>query len=114
MKLPDGFDMHRLVRGSDPYTSLIAAQKATRTSCKAIENVARLMLDGKRRIDEDICRDCCGLGFRRTLSTIQHARLALSEAGYLVEVGARETSNGCKSREWIWYGAIASEESCQQ
>lgn len=104
--LPPGFSIRRLVRTGNPHTSLEAAQQAHKSSARAIYQVAKLMMDGVARIDEDIWVDCRTKGFRRTHSTILHARLALSDAGYLVYTNVdRPTFSGCGSREWVWYGA---------
>ena len=98
MELP----LDRLVRGTDPHTSLLAAQKASKASRKAIVAVAVAMNDGVIRIDEEVWATCRAQGYISSLSTVQHGRLALSEAGLLVETGAtRHTRDGASSREWV-------------
>jgi len=95
----------RRARGDDPYTSIEAAIKASKASAEAVEAVAKAMLDGAARIDEEIWQACRDAGYETSFDTIRHGRLALSEAGYLGETGAtRETSSGSRSREWKWSG----------
>lgn len=107
--LPIGFSIKRLVRTGSPHTSLEAAQQAHKSSAKAIYQVAKLMMDGLARIDEEIWIDCRTMNFRRHATTVRMARLALSESGYLVSTGIdRPTFAGCKSQEWIWYGTSIS------
>ncbi len=107
--LPPGFAIKRLARSGSPSTSLEAAQKAHKSSAKAIYYVAQLMMDGVARIDVEIWIDCRTIGFRRTADTIRVARLALSESGHLVLTGIERLSfSGCKAREWVWCGASGS------
>jgi hypothetical protein len=93
--------LERLVRTTDPETSLLAAIKASKASRKAVAAVREVMTDGVPRIDEEIWQACRAAGFISSLATVQHGRLALSEAGVLTGTGVtRETSNGSPSREW--------------
>jgi hypothetical protein len=61
------------------------------------------MQDGVERIDEEIWRDVRVRGFLRSLATIQHGRLALSESSILVDTGrVRDTlTNKCPSIVWV-------------
>lgn len=60
------------------------------------------MQDGQPRIDQEIWQGCRSAGYLSSLSAVQHARLALSEAGILVETGrTRPTTDGTPSREWV-------------
>lgn len=91
----------RLHRESDPETSVMAAIKASKASTKAVNAIARLMSDGVKRIDEEIWLDCKQAGYFASLATIQHGRLALSEAGLLEYTGeTSKTINMGSSREW--------------
>lgn len=110
IQLPQGFDAKHRVRSKDPYTSLLAAQKAAKASAVAVAEVARVMMDGKLRIDEEICARCKVTGYDRSLSTIQHARLVLSDNGMLLWTGVcRKTAHRCSSREWVWDGAPGAD-----
>lgn len=101
IELPAGFEAFRLHRSDNPGTSVEAAQKAAKASPKAVEAVARAMADGQARIDEEIREACLRQGYVASLATIQHGRLALSEAGLLVEAGTGTTSNNARSRLWV-------------
>jgi hypothetical protein len=91
------------VRKTDPRTSVEAAIKAAKSSRKAFLAVEQLMTDGVARIDEEIWLECRNRGFISSLSTVQHARLALSEAGLLTETGTtRPTTLETPSREWVY------------
>lgn len=93
----------RLRRTTDPSTSTEAACQATRASLAAANAVARILADGIPRIDEEIWEDCRRAGYCKSLATIQRGRLALFEAGYIVETGqVRPTSLGGSSREWVY------------
>jgi hypothetical protein len=111
IQLPQGFETKYLARTKDPFTSLIAAQKAAKASAKAIEKVATLMMDGKARIDEEMWSECWHrLGYQRSQDTIEHARLALSEVGLLLFTGnTRKTQFRTPAREWIWCGVDGTE-----
>jgi hypothetical protein len=91
----------RLSRTGGPETSLEAARLAAKASKKAMQQVRRVMADGLPRIDEELWQACRDSGYVTSLATVQHGRLALSEAGILEDTGkTRTTSNGCKSRIW--------------
>lgn len=93
----------RLVRGVDPRTSLDAAIKATAASRKAISAVTRCMADGCDRTDQEIREACRQMSepYFASLSTVQHAHLALSLAGELLDTGARrQTEDGGFSIVW--------------
>jgi hypothetical protein len=69
---------------------------------RALRAVEALMKDGKERIDHEIWRDCRMAGYVSSLSTIQHGRLALSEAKILRATGAtRLTPDNASSRVWV-------------
>ncbi len=92
----------RLSRRRDPKTSLAAARKASKASKVAVGWVAIVMSDEVPRIDGEIWEACRAAGYLSSLSTIQHGRLALSEAGLLKETGVtRRTKDGAQSREWV-------------
>lgn len=94
--------INQMVRNDDPATSLWAAQDAVRASRAACIATADLMNDGVPRIDEEIWQGCRDNDFKKSLPTIQHARLVLSDAQVLIHTGVnRPTSNGSLSREWI-------------
>jgi len=89
------------VRGSDPDTSLAAAIKAARASKEATRAVFVAMSDGVPRIDQEIREACIRAGYVRSLSTIQHGRLALSNTGEILDTGLRDlTKDGEKSIIW--------------
>jgi len=91
----------RLARGDDAETSLLAAIKASKASRKAVEAVGRAMEDGAGRIDEEIWLTCRAMGYVSSYDTVRHGRLALSEAGILVETGeTRLTRDNTPSRVW--------------
>src|SRR3990167_40948 len=95
----------RLHRKSDPRTSVEAARRAAKASLIALQTVEGLMIDNVRRTDQEIWRDCRARGYITSLDTIQHGRLALSEAGLLVETGeTRLTEDGMPSRVWVLAG----------
>lgn len=101
--------VERMSRTNDPRTSLEAARLAAKASALAVEAVEGLMKDGVGRIDEEIWTACRARGFLKSLPTIQHGRLALSEAGLIKATGKiRPTSNGAGSREWVWAEAPAA------
>ncbi len=59
------------------------------------------MSDGKGRIDEEIWQRCRAQGYISSLATVQHGRLALSEAGVLIDTDTeRNTSNNSPSIVW--------------
>ena len=80
----------------------MAAAKAAKASRRAIRTIrVAVMSDGVERIDEEIWIEARKLGLISSLAVINHARLALSEAGILVDTGARrKTSEGCLARVW--------------
>src|SRR5512137_806781 len=90
--LPEGLELNRLVRGTDPETSLLAAAKAAKASSRAIGEVVRVMMDCRARIDEEIWEDCRKNGYYVTQDTIIHARLALGEAGLLLLTGGTKNT----------------------
>ena len=91
----------RFARKTDPRTSVEAARKATKASIVAIRAVEKAMLDGKGRIDEEIWQRCRAQGYISSLATVQHGRLALSEAGVLIDTDTtRNTSNNSPSIIW--------------
>ncbi|MFH1689727.1 MAG: hypothetical protein ABIE42_05750 [Candidatus Eisenbacteria bacterium] len=95
------FDTLLLVRSTDPYTSVWAAQKALKASAKAVLAVASAMSDGEEYTDEELWRACRQAGYIASLDTVQHGRLALSRGGGLVETGeTRLTTDGMPSRVW--------------
>lgn len=101
--MPKALPQQRLARSGDPRTSVEAARHASKASLKAVVAVERCMADGKPRIDEEIWGACRHRGYVSSLATIQHGRLALSEAGVLRETGrTRPTSYGSQSREWVF------------
>jgi len=114
IQLPPGFDSKYLARNKDPFTSLLAAQKAAKASTKAIAEVAKVMMDGRARIDEEMWRDCEKNGYDRSQDTIEHARLALSEVGLLLWTGhCRKTQYRTQAREWIWSGVPDTDDLYQ-
>lgn len=97
--------VNRFVRPADPETSLESARRAAKASPQATAAVRQVMRDGIPRIDEEIRLACQrpGIDYTASLATIQHGRLALSSAGFLVETGeTRRTTNGMPSRVWVW------------
>lgn len=90
----------RRFRTGDPRTSVEAARRTAKASLTALQAVERVMADGLPRIDEEIWRQCRATGYVSSLATVQHGRLALSEAGILKDVGTRNTSYGSPSRTW--------------
>jgi hypothetical protein len=100
--LPEGPPAHHLVRSGDPYTSLMTAKKATKASHEAILQVALLMSDGVARIDEEMREELEKRGYKRSDSTIEHARLSLEMADLVTLTGnTRDTQHRAQSREWI-------------
>lgn len=99
--MPEQLSLDRLVRKTDPSTSIEAAIKASKASRKAVAAVRSAMSDGGARIDEEIWKMCRAAGYISSYATVRHGRLALSEAGELVDTGVtRKTSDGSPSREW--------------
>lgn len=91
----------RLVRKTDPRTSVEAARRAAKASLRAMQAVEKLMKDGVDRIDEEIWQGCRAQGYLSSLSTVQHGRLALSESGVLIDSGTeRNTSDNCPAIVW--------------
>jgi hypothetical protein len=94
-------DSRRLARKTDPRTSVEAARKAAKASFLAVQAVERLMSDGCKRIDEEIWQGCREQGYISSLSTVQHGRLTLSEAGLLLDTGeTRTTTDSAQSIVW--------------
>src|SRR5277367_1707744 len=99
--MTEQLSLDRLVRETDPATSIEAAIKASKASRKAVAAVRSAMNDGTARIDEEIWQACRKAGYISSYATVRHGRLALSECGELVDTGAtRKTSDGSPSREW--------------
>lgn len=93
--------IRNLVREGDPATSYEAAIKAKRASRKAAQTIRAVMVDGIERIDEEIWLECRRLGMISSLAVVQHARLALSDSGLVVDTGGtRMTSQKSRSRIW--------------
>ena len=106
IQLPPALEEYRLARNGDPKTSIIAAQKASKASAKAIEAVAKVVQGEEGLLDEDIWQACRANGYFVTQDTIEHARLALAEAGFLRDTGhTRNTTNGSPARIWVWEGS---------
>lgn len=109
-QLPRGFDAKHRVRSKDPYTSLLAAQKAAKASAVAMSEVAKVMVDGKPRIDHEIWRDCQRNGYKGSPDTVRHGRLAFSEQGLLLWTGVcRKTPYKTQAREWVWDGSPGAD-----
>jgi len=84
-------------RKDDPDTS--KANVNIEIDKEAAAVVLAVMADGKPRIDEEIVADSGEWSTRD--GRIRHGRLALQDAGLIVETGKRRpTSNGGMSREW--------------
>jgi hypothetical protein len=97
----DPDDLGPFVRNTDAYTSVIAAVRASHASTKAVAAVARLMNDGRTRIDYEIWQDCRAAGYISSFATVRHGRLVFSDTKLLVETGeTRPTPDGLPSRVW--------------
>ncbi len=100
----DALPTYRLVRSDDLPTSVEAARKAAKASPAAVRAVEAAMADGVARNDEEIWLACRAQGYLRSAATVRHGRLALSEAGALVDTGeTRATSDGAASVVWKLY-----------
>lgn len=95
--------INRLVRSTDLATSLAAAIKASKASVVCVREVHKVMADSEGRIDQEIWIACRDAGYVTSLDTIQHGRLALQEAGFIVATEeTRSTSLGMPSTVWRW------------
>lgn len=108
----DPNDIEPFVRNVDAYTSVIAAVRASHASTKAVAAVARLMNDGRDRIDFEIWQECRAHGYISSFATVRHGRLVFSDTKLLVETGeTRPTPDGLPSRVWCRApGVVLPEE----
>lgn len=108
----DPSDIDPFVRSGDAYTSVIAAVRASHASTKAVAAVARLMNDGRSRIDYEIWQECRAHGYISSFATVRHGRLVFSDTKLIVETGeTRPTPDGLPSRIWCRApGVVLPEE----
>lgn len=85
-------------RTTDPHTS--KANENPEAAGRAAGFVRGLMRDGIERTDEEIYAALRGIGVELSPQRIRAGRVGLSRAGWLIEVGTKQTEYGGRTRVW--------------